>query len=230
MLPDLVPEPPVDLRVRYENDGRVTVRFSSTLANIGEGDLTLRATRTNSDTHEWQVDQEVTYSDAGADLIPTDAEMHWGGDGHEHWHVKRVAVYTLYRLGDDGNVVEDDIALPDAKVGFCFYDHSPVGEAASEEGTYVVEACGEESETEIRVGMSPGWADIYGFDLPGQSIEVSNLPDGAYRVVAQADPDGFFAESDLDNNVTWIDFDLATIDDNRFAQMTDVGPRPTQSG
>lgn len=230
MLPDLVPDPPVDLRVSQHEDGMLEVRFSSTLVNVGEGDFVLRASRESAESHDWMVEQEVAFSEEGGDLRPTSAQLHWGGDGHDHWHVTRVASYTLYRLDTNGDVVENDIALPDAKVGFCFFDHSRIGEAASGEGTYTVEACGEEDDAEIRVGMSPGWADVYGFDLPGQSIDITDLEDGAYRLIAVADPEGWFSESDVANNVTWIDFELLTVDGDRFAQLTEVGPRPAQTG
>lgn len=225
LLPDLAPEPPVDLRTRAEGD-RVTVRFSSTLVNVGDGDFVLRATRSGG---EWVVKQEIWYSEGGTELITTDARMVWGGDGHDHWHIERVASYTLYRLDEDGEVIEDDIALPDAKVGFCFYDHSLVLEHGPEEAVYSGYGCGTEDDDAIRMGMSPGWADVYGFDLPGQSIDVTDLEDGFYRVVGVADPQNWFTEANDENNLTWIDIELITEGDLRMARLVDVGPTPADS-
>lgn len=225
VLPDLVPEPPIDLRVTME-EGRTTIRFSSTLVNVGDGDFVLRAERKLG---VWVVHQELWYSDSGADLIRTDADVVWGGDGHDHWHIRRVANYTLVPLDTVGNPVEGATALPDGKIGFCFFDHSQVLTKGPKEAVYDLEKCGHEDDTEIRMGMSPGWADVYGFDLPGQSIDITDVPDGSYRVWAEADSERWFQEVSTDNNLTWIDIELTTQaqDGLRYAQIVDVGPSPT---
>ena len=226
MLPDLAPEPPIDLRTRAEGD-RITVRFSSTLVNVGQGDFILRGTRT---VDEWAVEQEIPYSEGGGELRPTSATMVWGGDGHEHWHIERVATYTLYRLDESGEILEDDIALPDAKIGFCFYDHTQSLEGGPAEAVYSHEDCGDQDDNDIRMAMSIGWSDIYDFDLPGQSIDVTDLEDGFYRVIGVADPQNWFDEGDEENNVTWIDIELLTQDDLRLARLAAVGPEPERSG
>jgi hypothetical protein len=221
LLPDLVPEPPVDLRVTVE-DGTTTVRFSSTLVNVGEGDFILRADR---DTGDWLVEQELWYSESGGELIPTDAEMVWGGDGHGHWHVKRVVTYRLVALDESGKPIEEDLGF-DTKIGFCFFDHSRVFDTGPDEAVYHVNECGEQEDEQVRMGMSLGWADVYGFALPGQSIDITDLPDGHYRLWAEVDAEGRFVEANRTNNVTWIDFELITRDGRRFAGLTDVGPEP----
>jgi hypothetical protein len=50
-----------------------------------------------------------------------------------------------------------------------------------------------------------GWGDIYHRRLPGQSIDITDLPDGTYRLWATADQAGFFRESNDANNSTWAD-------------------------
>lgn len=223
MLPDLVPEPPVSLRLNFEEDTTI-LRFSSTLANVGEGDFVLRGERPQD---EWIISQELWYSESGADLVQTDAEVVWGGDGHNHWHIRRVANYWLVPLDEDGKPVEDAPELPDNKVGFCFYDHSRILETGPEEWVFRPGGCGEEDATEIRMGMSIGWADVYDFGLPGQDIDITSVEDGSYRIWAQADSQGWFTEADTDNNVTWVDFELVTRDGTRFAEVFDVGPSPS---
>lgn len=220
-LPDLVPEPPVDLRVSVE-DGVTMVRFSSTLVNVGEGDFVLRAER---EGEVWSVDQEIWYSEGGGELIDTDAEMVWGGDGHEHWHIKRVANYRLVALDASGEPVDEDLGY-DTKIGFCFYDSSHAMGFGPEKEVYELHQCGHEDDTAVRMGMSVGWSDVYGFSLPGQSIEITGLDDGFYRVWAEADTAGWFEEATRENNTTWIDFELLTVDGKRFARLDDIGPEP----
>jgi hypothetical protein len=223
LLPDLVPEPPVDLRVTVE-DGTTTVRFSSTLVNVGEGDFVLRANRDLF--NEWSVEQELWYSESGGELISTEADMAWGGDGHDHWHVRRVASYRLVPLDEDGTPIEDGLFRIDSKIGFCFYDHTAQPGFDQGKAVYDVHECGDEDDEDIRMGLSPGWADIYDFTLPGQSVDITVLPDGNYRLWAEVDPKSWFTEETRDNNVTWIDFELFTQDGRRFARLTEVGPEP----
>ena len=49
-------------------------------------------------------------------------------------------------------------------------------------------------------GISVGWADIYGAALSGQSLDVTGLPDGTYRLVTIVDPGGRLREATRTNN------------------------------
>ena len=60
------------------------------------------------------------------------------------------------------------------------------------------------------MGLSYGWIDRYDFRLPGQSIDVTDLPDGKYRLWLDVDEQPWFHEKRRDNNVTWADLDLVT--------------------
>ena len=93
-LPDIAPAPPLDPQLSRKG-GRWLLRFSTLLVNVGDGDFLLRATRT---AKGWEVDQDVQYSEAGAKVVRTPAAVVWGGDGHEHWHIRRVAIHRLLPL------------------------------------------------------------------------------------------------------------------------------------
>jgi len=221
VLPDLVPEPPVDLRVTQKDD-EIHIRFSSVLVNVGLGDFVLRGVRSSD---EWSIQQEIAYSESGGELVDTDATLAWGGDGHQHWHVKRVANYWLVPIVD-GDPGDYDSALMDSKIGFCFWDFGKDLDHGPDKPVFFADGCGLEDDTEMRMGLSPGWNDTYPFTLPGQNIDITNVPDGDYRLWAEADVSRWFTEASLDNNVTWIDFTLETRDGLRFAQLTAVGPEP----
>lgn len=222
VLPDLSPEPPVDVRTT-EKDDRILIRFSSTLVNVGDGDFVLRAVRQDAN---WAVEQEIWYSEQGGEIESIPARMVWGGDGHEHWHIERVASYRLVPLDDLGNPVNEEIGV-DTKIGFCFFDHTDVLHKGPEEGIYDVHDCGHETDDSVRMGMSPGWGDIYAFTLPGQSIDITELPDGDYRLWAEADTGNWFIEVTRDNNRTWVDLEISTRSDGaRLARVFDIGPKP----
>ena len=53
-------------------------------------------------------------------------------------------------------------------------------------------------------GISVGWADVYDRGLEGQSIEITNVPDGNYWLEVVVDPDNHIIESNENNNVTRI--------------------------
>jgi hypothetical protein len=224
VLPDLIPAPPVEFNTRNE-DGRAILRFSSILANVGDGDFHLRASRPSGD---WSVHQVITYSDAGGELREVGAELIWGGDGHNHWHIARVALYWIVALDAAGNPDSDDRSRSDSKVGFCFFDHLRELDHGPEERVFSVHDCGHENDLYIFMGMSPGWSDKYRWELPGQQIDVTDLPDGKYRMWAEADPDRLFIEVTRDNNRNWVDFELRTRQDGlRSALVLDSGPEPS---
>ena len=63
-------------------------------------------------------------------------------------------------------------------------------------------------DARAREGLSPGWTDPYFWTLPDQRLLVNGLDDGVYRLWADADPSGWFRESDERNNLTWVDLRL----------------------
>jgi hypothetical protein len=227
LLPDLVPAAPVDIHTINE-DGVDLLRFTSTLVNVGTGDFLLRGTRSGPESDDWAVQQEIPRSSGPADVVPTDAVMAWGGDGHDHWHVARVADYRLVKTDDEGNEVDDVEAQVDTKVGFCFYDSGrQLERIGPDEAVYSHETCGHEDDTEFAVGLSIGWGDTYHWLLPGQAFDITDVPDGSYRLWAQADGSGWFQEANRDNNVTWVDLELSTLPGPvRAATITAEGPEP----
>ena len=99
LLPDFAPAPPEDIHTKLSGDSW-TVEFSSALVNVGDGDF--HATADQGLDGTWTMTQDFEHADGGASHEPSDAEPVWGGDGHEHWHVKRYVTYHLYALDADG--------------------------------------------------------------------------------------------------------------------------------
>lgn len=223
VLPDLVPEPPDVLQMLRDSDGGWSIRFTSVIVNVGAGDFALEGTRVGDD---WEVEQAITYSDGGADLVPVNASMVWGGDGHVHWHVSRVASYRLEPLVDAGTEPGTE-GREDSKIGFCFFDSGKALDRGPDKPRFGRKGCGGQDSKTFLMGLTPGWGDTYLFSIPGQSIDVSDIADGSYRLWAQADEQAWFREVTRDNNLTWVDFELATLADGlRTALVVAVGPRP----
>lgn len=206
MLPDISPAPPQDARISLEN-GRWLVRFSTSLANVGDGDFVLRASRVVGD---WEVDQDVQYSESGAKVYRTPARLVWGGDGHNHWHVERIAIGRLAPFDPDGSPPKEGEGWADTKIGFCYYDYTRLADDAPQDVVYPSYGCGKKSDPAVGMGLSYGWMDIYGSKLPGQSIDVTDVPDGKYRLWIEVDENRWFRETRRHNNVSWADLELAT--------------------
>lgn len=227
VLPDLVPEPPVDVHTKDTGDGW-QIEFSSVLVNVGEGEFRLIVKRPTVED-DWAVTQAISYSVGGIEEAPIDAGIEWGGDGHDHWHVRRVVTYRLVSIDDSGEP-EPDGGLTDAKVGFCIFDFGRELEGKGpDEAVFDRNGCRPEDAVSLTMGLSPGWGDTYEWNLPGQSIDISDLPDGPYRLWAEADESRHFIEVTTDNNHTWVDLDLSTTGTGvRTALVTEVGPAPDE--
>ena len=185
---------------------RWRIRFNTIIVNVGEGDFLLRAIR--NVRGGWKTEQNIPYSEEGARRVPIRAPLVWGGDGHEHWHINRVAVVKLVPLAENGRVEAGAKALVDGKVGFCFYDHTHELPSGLAEPRYSARSCGKQDATVVGMGLSPGWNDTYRMRLRGQWIDVTDVPDGKYRLFTEIDPQGWFQEASTRNNRTWIDIDL----------------------
>jgi Lysyl oxidase len=224
VLPDLVPDPPDNLATKLV-DGRWRVSFSTVIVNVGEGDLLLRATR--EDDGDWHAEQLVAHSVSGAAPVPLDVSLAWGGDGHDHWHVKRVARVWLTSRDAIGRRA-DGKSRSDTKIGFCFYDHTHQLRRGPSEAVFSSHTCGHEQDTLVGMGLSPGWNDVYARNLPGQFVDLAGVRDGKYRIWAEVDEARRFREARRDNNVTWADFDLTTRQGGvRIATVSGTGPRPS---
>lgn len=62
--------------------------------------------------------------------------------------------------------------------------------------------CGYGTTIHGNQGISVGWADTYGIKLPGQWIDVTNVPDGDYILEVETNPEHSFQEKSYSNNFT----------------------------
>lgn len=135
---------------------------------------------------------------------------------HNHFHFNDFAQYELRTLLPDGTPDYSAAGLLDIseKVSFCLLDSWRIRDDARPVRTYT--SCGS-----TREGISAGWADIYGGDLPGQQFPAEGLADGRYALVVTMDTNDRLWESDNGNNVLEVTVELsqgltqATIVDRR---------------
>ena len=95
-----------------------------------------------------------------------------------------------------------------AKVSFCVIDTDLYDAVSANGNNAYYTQCGRN----VDLGLSVGWADVYGYWLDGQSIDVTSTPNGQYCLVSTADPDNGIEEIDDTNNIASV---LVTIDGNQ---------------
>lgn len=231
LLPDLVMPPLADVAATFAADGTRKIQFSASIANLGDGPFIVHGVRPSSRSDQWLVTQRFRETDGSTSERETPGTMTWGGHGHNHWHVKLGATYRLEPLGSQGETLRKLV-----KAGYCFFDNEPFGldlEGAPHDGVYPKGTCSTLDDEEFEMGLSVGWEDPYYWILPDQSIDITGLPSGDYRLVAKADPDDWFDEVNETNNEVWATLRLTERDDG--APLVDVlrygpGAEPSVAG
>ncbi|WP_193210524.1 lysyl oxidase family protein [Luteolibacter marinus] len=106
---------------------------------------------------------------------------------HGHYHFKGFAASRLLDLG--GNELRTS-----RKVSFCLLDNARWSSAAPTRRRFT---CSNQ-------GIQAGWSDVYDSGLPGQWIEIGDLPAGDYQLELTVNPDGILPESNVENNTVVI--------------------------
>ena len=200
LAPDLRARVPSDLYVvdDREEGGSLRLKFTTVIWNAGEGPMEIRGS-SDPDDGEVRVRQIVHRSAGGtreAGAVGTFDYDH----RHGHIHLSSFARYELWTL--DGDVPVTLVAV-NPKVGFCLMDNLRVDAARAAEDPVYDQGC-----EATRQGISPGWGDQYVAHLYEQDLVIDGLPDGRYRLVNVANPDGVLAEADRSNNAAHLDLEL----------------------
>lgn len=207
-LPDLIsdqPDPSGSVEVNtYTGTPRLILRFDGYVTNVGDGPLEVSGNPqiTNS-SDPAAVHQRALDTDGDWNVVGTPIVQYETADGHNHFHLMEVGRYSLW---NESKTAE---AAPGQKVGFCLYDieHAEAEDwsGSRPRRTYtgsVTQFCDSNNPntTDLVMGTSHGWRDVYGAYLTFQWIDVSDTAPGIYYLANQADPHNRIVESDESNN------------------------------
>ena len=195
-LPDLRASRPTDLRITTTSSGRRLLRFTSQMVNYGAGPFEVRGRRPNSRV-PFDIDQIIYTSDGGTRRRNTEATVVFAGDGHNHYHVRRMMSYHLWSPAG---------TVKDRKIGFCFFDTTPKRLSlprAPRSKRYFESGCGGRSATSTRSGVSVGWGDTYPWNFAYQYIDITGLPGGTYTLRSAVDIYDYFLETSEANNCSY---------------------------
>lgn len=197
--PDLVPLPAWSMTIS-PSDGRDYLQFAANVWNAGPSPLVLDGFRRTGenvmDAYQYFYDdkgQQVGYTPTGT--------MEWDArDGHNHWHFSDFASYRLL------NASQSEV-VRSQKEAFCLaatdaIDYTVKNANWRPNNTDLHTACGNEGSIAVREVLDVGSGDTYFQYLPGQSFDITDLPNGTYYVQIIANPEHNLYESNLDNNVS----------------------------
>lgn len=204
LLPDLVQERPGQISLTRIG-GRERLGFRSAVHNAGAGPLTILGARPSTATRDMRAYQLIRQSDGTARREPVSVGLlrYVRSRDHSHWHYRPFERYML-RNARGARVGRD------TKSGFCLGDRYRVAGVPGAVATPVrVGACGP-GRTSLRrliQGISVGWGDDYAGYLEGQSIDVTGLPSGRYRLIHVVNGDRRLRERSFANNsaAVWIE-------------------------
>ncbi|MFI2351698.1 lysyl oxidase family protein [Streptomyces sp. NPDC019443] len=201
--PDLRSLPAWDIGISDGEDGDVPGKdymvFSANVWNAGPAPLVVDGFRSPGkdlmDAYQYFYDaagKQVGYSPTGT--------MEWDPRvGHEHWHFTDFASYRLLRA-DQKEIVRS------GKEAFCLANTDAVDYTVKNanwhpDNTDLSTACGQQSSLSVREVLDVGSGDTYTQYRPGQSFDVTDLPNGTYYIQVIANPEKRLYETNLNNNV-----------------------------
>ena len=184
-------------------DNKVLYKFHGALPNIGAGRLEIRdVTHPNNvqDVYQRIYQTEGGFTEELIGSFPITGPIL----PNHHLFLPGIAQYNLRTVlagNGVGPIVRSNDKTSMAVVDSSSYDTSLPGAPPSR--FY-------DSVSDPILGISIGWADVYGRNLPGQWIEVTGLADGEYWLEVIANPYGQdrILESDYTNNTTRIKVNL----------------------
>ncbi|MFI1016242.1 lysyl oxidase family protein [Streptomyces sp. NPDC020965] len=183
-----------------EAPGRDHLAFASTTWNAGPAPLVVDGFRRPGkglmDAYQYFYDaqgKQIGYAPSGT--------MEWDPrEGHMHWHFTDFAAYRLLKA-DQKEVVRSD------KEAFCLANTDAVDYTVKNanwhpSNTDLGSACGQEDSLSVRQSLEVGNGDTYDGYLPGQSFDITDVPNGTYFIQVVANPDKKLHETNLKNNTS----------------------------
>jgi len=183
---------------------RRCLRFSNDIHNVGVGPLRLRLSLKDAIEgmeHGPCEMSQVIDSSSGADLVRPAGPCIFHR-AHGHFHYQGFASYALYAAPSADAITPPNLdgrpLVRGAKVGYCLIDVDFFGNTTDTSTIWPrtnsfpncnVPTQGSVSTSSFQeMGISRGWGDIYTWDLPGQFIDITGIPDGTYDLMSVANP------------------------------------------
>lgn len=169
------------------------LRFGATIWNAGPAPLVVDGFRRSGtdtmDAYQFFLDsngKQVGYKPAGT--------MQWDPrPGHMHWHFLEFARYQLLSAAKK-------VVVRSQKEGFCLADDDAIDYTVKNAvwqpyNTSLLTSCGTIGSISVREALDVGNGDTYVQQKPGQSFDVTGLPNGVYYIQVTANPQKLLSET-----------------------------------
>jgi hypothetical protein len=197
IMPNLVALPAWHIGVRRESR-RDVLTFNATIWNAGPAPFSIEGFRRPGSN---VMDAYEYFFDSAGNVVgraPAGTMFYDNDRGHHHWHLRQLASYTL--IGPSGQVVRSE------KQSFCIAPTDPVdltvpsadmNPAAFQGPGFTGSVCDmyDPGAIWLREQLPVGWGDTYSQFVAGQAFDVSNLPNGRYRIEVRVNPLGELTET-----------------------------------
>jgi hypothetical protein len=188
LLPDIKPYPASGLNILIGTDNRKHLRFTTLSWNSGAGPVEIVAGKADKKARKQKVYQRI-YSVNGSHRDALAGSFTWH-QAHNHFHFDGYALYTLLLAGAPATSQRTG-----EKNTTCIMDTTRINSNQSA----IYTTCGSRIQ-----GMTVGWGDEYGYQLAGQSFDITGLPDGDYELRIEIDPHRRIIEANDTNNISSI--------------------------
>jgi hypothetical protein len=196
-LPDLVALPLWNLTTMSRRSGDF-LAFAATPWNAGPAPLVVEGFRRPG---EEVMDAYQYFRDEDGNVVgraPVGDMRFHPAPAHNHWHFLQFAQFTLHD-------VTDMEVVHSRKQAYCLAPTDPIDLTVERANWGFAEdlstACGDRSALWVREVLQTGWGDTYFQFMPGQSFNITDVPNGWYYARIQVNPLGALYETDMTNNV-----------------------------
>ena len=215
LLPELIPLPAYHI-LAARVGGRDYLDFAATVWNAGPSPLSVEGFRREGtdvmDAYQYFYDGRKPVGRAPVGTFEYDPRP-----GHEHWHFRQFARYTLLDASKQNVVVSE-------KEAFCLTPTEPIdllrrGANWDPEHVGFGSACGDATSVWTRETLDVGWGDTYIQTLPGQSFDITGLPNGTYYIQVRTNPARRLYERETTNDVVLRRIRLSGTPGNRSVRV-----------
>jgi hypothetical protein len=179
---------------------RDILTFSATIWNAGPAPFSIegfrRAHSDQMDAYEYFFDSTGNVDGrARAGTLEYDARR-----GHNHWHLRQLASYAL--VGRSRTIISQ-------KQSFCIAPTDPVDLTmpGAQESQVALGFDGtvcdlfQPGAIWIRELLPAGWGDTYVQSVAGQAFDITNVPNGSYKIVVRVNPLGLLHETSTADDI-----------------------------
>jgi hypothetical protein len=195
-LPDLVPLPSWGINTAHLKSGEDLLDFGATVWIGGNGPLDVEGFRVPGT----QVMKAYQYFWRNGRVIGRVRAGTMGFADYNHWHFEQFARYALLNSARK-------LAVPSHKEAFCIGASDPVDLLARHAVWQppvlgLAGQCGKQTALWVQESLPVGWGDTYFQTVPGESFNITKVPNGTYYIEIAANPLRLLHETTTGNDIS----------------------------